>query len=211
MNWKRKRGRRLTTAVSLPTLVVLAAFFFCGLLLGQVFAGCAAETTGQEIRRYLADFLLLERSSLQTDRMVLSTLWLYVRYPLLAFLAGFASIGILLLPCATMVFGGFLSFSVCCFTATFGADGALLALAVFGLRCFVTFPCYFLLAEASFKRSAALARLSFGRGRTAAPVCPDRGEWRRLAVILAVLFLGVCADLIFSPRFLDFALAHISL
>ena len=211
MNWKRKRGRRLTTAVSLPTLVVLAAFFFCGLLLGQVFAGRASGSTGQEMRRYLSDFLQLESSSLQTGGMILSTVWLYIRYPLLAFLAGFASIGVLILPCATLAFGGFLSFSVCCFTATFGFDGVLLALAVFGLRCLITFPCYFLLAEASMKRSAALARLSFGRGRAAAPVCPDRSEWRRLAVMVSVLFLGVCADLMLSPQFLQFALAHLSL
>ena len=73
--------------------------------------------------------------------MVLSALVLYFRYPLLAFLLGFASIGIVLLPCLTVAFGFFLSFSVCCFTAAFGPGGVLVALAVFGLRCLVTRPC----------------------------------------------------------------------
>ena len=142
--------------------------------------------------------------------VVFSTLCLYLRYPLLAFLAGFASIGIFLLPCMTAVFSGLLSFSVCCFTATFGADGVLLALAVFGLRCTVTLPCYFLLAEASMKRSAALAKMSFGRGR-AGSLSPAGWEWRRFAVILAILFLGVCADLFLGPQFLHLALEHIQL
>lgn len=57
---------------------------------------------------------------------------LYIRYPLLAFFLGFASIGVVLLPCAALAFGFFLSFSVCCFTASFGGDGVVLALAVLG-------------------------------------------------------------------------------
>ena len=68
-----------------------------------------------------------------------------------------------LLPCVTAAYGFFLSFSVCCFTAAFGVDGVLLALAVFGLRCMVTLPCYFLLAAASWGTSAGLAAVSFGR------------------------------------------------
>jgi stage II sporulation protein M len=210
LNWKRKRGRRLTAAFSLPMLLILAAFFLCGLILGQVLASRLSPATGEELRRYLSDFLLLEGMRGNTESVFFSTLCLYLRYPLLAFLAGFASIGVFLLPCATALFGGLLSFSVCCFTGTFGTGGVLLALAVFGLRCAVTFPCYFLIAEASMKRSAALARLSFGRGR-AGPVSPDSREWRRTAVMFGILLLGVFVDLFLSPQFLRLALEHIRL
>lgn len=210
MNWKRKRGRRLTAAFSLPMLLILAAFFFCGLILGQVLASRLSPATGEELRRYLSDFLLLEGVRGNRESVFFSTLCLYLRYPLLAFLAGFASIGIFVLPCITAVFSCLLSFSVCCFTATFGVDGVLLALAVFGLRCVVTFPCYFLMAEASMKRSAVLARMSFGRGRMG-PISPGSREWRRIAIMFGILLLGVFADLLFSPRFLRLALEQIHL
>ena len=86
----------------------------------------------------------------------------------------------------------------------FGPDGVLLALAVFGLRCAVTLPCYFLLAVPSLERSMALACLSFGfgKGRRAAPVDYGREWWRRLAVLSGALLAGMCADLMLTPWFL---------
>lgn len=208
MNWKRKYGSQPTSP--LPALVVLSLFFLGGVLLGQVLSGRVPDSTGQELKRYVSDFVQLDGNQDLTSGTILSTLVLYFRYPLLAFLMGFASIGVVLLPCATVMFGFFLSFSVCCFTATFGADGILLALAVFGLRCIVTFPCYFLQAVPSWKSSAALASLSFGRGRRTAPVQFGCSWWQRLCVTGTILLVGVCLDLFLSPWFLRLALERIS-
>ena len=145
MDWKRRE--RTEWKQPLLRLLFLALFFFAGVLLGQVFSAQVPDATGDELTRYLTDFLKVEKSL--SPQAALSAVVLYFRYPLAAFLLGFASIGILLLPAVTGVFGFFLSFSVCCFTASFGADGVLLALAVFGLRSAVTLPCYFLLAVPS--------------------------------------------------------------
>jgi len=183
-------------------LLFLALFFFAGIVLGQVFSSRVPDATGEELNRYLTDFLTVDRDGGSSPRAALSAAVLYFRYPLAAFLLGFASIGVLLLPLATGVFGFFLSFSVCCFTAAFGSDGVLLALAVFGLRCAVTLPCYFLLAVPSLEHSAALACLSFGRGRRSSPVVYDRAWWSRLAVISGVLLAGMCAELMLAPWFL---------
>ena len=180
-------------------LLFLAFFFFAGVILGQVFSSRVPDATGEELTRYLTDYLQVEGEL--TPRAALSAAVLYFRYPLAAFLLGFASIGVLLLPFATGAFGFFLSFSVCCFTAAFGPDGVLLALAVFGLRCAVTLPCYFLLAVPSLERSMALACLSFGRGR--APVVYGREWWSRMAVIWGVLLAGMCAELMLTPWFLQ--------
>ena len=182
-------------------LLFLALFFFAGILLGQVFSSRVPDTTGDELARYLKDFLKVGEED-PSPRAVLSAAVLYFRYPLAAFLLGFASIGVLALPLVTGVFGGFLSFSVCCFTASFGPDGVLLALAVFGLRCAVTLPCYFLLAVPSMEQAMALASLSFGRGRRTAPVVYGRAWWSRLAVLSGVLLAGMCADLMLTPLFL---------
>ncbi|MEG1594631.1 MAG: hypothetical protein RR350_09470 [Oscillibacter sp.] len=172
------------------------------MILGQVLSGRVPDATGDELTRYLTDYISLGDSPALTAKTALSALVIYFRYPLLAFLLGFASVGLALLPLITVAYGFFLSFSVCCFTAAFGGEGVLLALAVFGLRCLVTLPCYFLLAIPSLGTSAALAAVSFGRGRRAAPVVYGRRYWLRLAVCLAVLLAGVCVELFLSPLFL---------
>lgn len=180
----------------LSRLLFLALFFFAGVVLGQVFASRVPDTAGGELNRYLTDFLKVEERA----RPALPAAVLYFRYPLAAFLLGFASIGILLLPLTAGAFGFFLSFSVCCFTAAFGPDGVLLALAVFGLRCAVTLPCFFWLAVPSLERSIALVRLSMGRGR--APALYGREWWSRLGIVSGVLLAGMCAELTLTPWFL---------
>ena len=193
----------------LPRLLLLALAFFGGVVLGQVLAGRVPDATGDELRRYLTDYVRLGGSGGVSAGAALSALVTYFRYPLLAFLLGFASIGAVLLPCTAAAFGFFLSFSVCCFTAAFGSDGVLLALAVFGLRCAVTLPVFFLLAVPAWGTSAALASLSFGRGRRSAPVTYGSRWWLRMAVCAAVLLAGMCVDLFVSPWFLRLVLDRI--
>lgn len=209
MNWKGKRELRSEPVSSLPAILVLSLFFLLGVLLGQVFSRYVPSDTGQELRQYLSDFVQLDSSRKQNAGVALSTLALYFRYGLLAFLLGFASIGVILLPCLTVAFGCFLSFSVCCFTATFGGDGILLALAVFGLRCIVTLPCYFLLSAASWRSAAVLARLSFGRGRRAVPAGGDSNRWRRAGAISLFLLAGACVDFMLSPWLLRLVLEQL--
>lgn len=193
----------------LSRLLLLAVFFLCGIVLGQLLAGQVPAAAGAELRRYLTDYLTLADEPAASGQALLSVVVIYFRYPLLAFLLGFASVGVLLLPVVTAAFGFFLSFSVCCFTAAFGADGVLLALVVFGLRCAVTLPCFFLLAIPSLGTSSALASLSFGRGRRSAPVTYGRGCWLRLAGCVAAGAAGVCVELFLSPVLLRLMLQRI--
>ena len=209
MNTRKLTKQPPVRLATLPRLLLLALFFTAGVLLGQVLASWVPDATGDELRRYLEDYLRLGGGAAPTPRTVVSTLVIYFRYPLLAFLLGFASIGVVLLPCVTAAYGFFLSFSVCCFTAAFGPDGVLLALAVFGLRCAVTLPCYFLLAVPSWGTSAALAAVSFGKGRRCAPVTYGRSCWMRLGLSAAALLAGVCADLLLSPALLGMMLERI--
>ena len=199
-----KRQRAGAAAFPLSRLIFLAGCFLLGVILGQVMALRVSAEVIAELKEYLSQFLLVEDVSL--SGMVLSTLTLYFRYPLLAALLGFASIGIVLLPMTGLAFGFFLSFSVCCFTASFGCGGVLLALAVFGLRCAVTIPCFFLLAVPSLGTSGALAGLSMGKGRRTMPVVYGRSWWLRLAVVMGVLLAGVYVDLMISPYLLNLVL-----
>lgn len=191
----------------LPRMVLLAFFFLGGIFLGQVLAGRVPDATGRELSEYLEGYVALDGGV--SPHAVLSALVLYFRYPLLAVLLGFASIGVVALPCLTAAFGFSLSFSVSCFTAAFGGDGVLLALAVFGLRCAVTLPCYFILAGPALGNAAALAAVSIGRGRRAAPVVYGRAWWLRTAACTGVLLAGMAAELFFSPWLLDLVLERL--
>jgi len=184
--------------------LLLALCLVVGLLPATVLN---ADAAGQELEDYLHSYLILEVGV--TPQAVLSALALYFRYPLMAVLLGFASVGVVLLPLMTAAFGFFLSFSVCCFTASFGADGVLLALAVSGLRCAVTLPCYFLLAVSAWETSAALASLSAGKGRRIAAAPYGRSWWLRLGICALALLAGVWADLFCSTWFLRLALARV--
>lgn len=190
-------------------LLLLALFFLAGVILGQVLAGRVPQATGQELERYLTGYFSLDRTKAVEQKVFLSTLLIYFRYPVLALLLGFSSMGIVLLPALSMAYGFFLSFSVCCFTASFGGGGVLLALAVFGLRCAVTLPCYFALAAPSLRNAVSLAALSFGSGRRVQPVRYGTAWWIRAGVAAVILLCGVMLDLFLSPAFLDLVLAEI--
>lgn len=209
MNTRRLTKRTPVQLPMLPRLLLLALFFLAGIFLGQVLSGRVPDATGDELRRYLEDYMQLGGGGAPTARTVLSALVIYFRYPLMAFLLGFASIGVVLLPGVTAAYGFFLSFSVCCFTAAFGTDGVLLAMAVFGLRCLVTMPCYFLLAASSWGTAAGLAAVSFGSGRRTAPVVYGRACWARFGVCCLALLAGVCGDLLLSPVLLRLLLERI--
>lgn len=203
MKGKHGYGRPLGSASPQLRLILLALFFLCGIVLGQVLAGRISPTVGQELERYLSDYYQLEAAP---DPMG-AVLLLYIRYPTLAFLLGFASVGWLLLPCLTVVYGCCLSFSVCCFTAAFGSSGWLVAAAALGPRCLMTLPCYFWLAAASWQSSAALAGLALGR--QGAALHQEHHRLLHWAISMAVLLAGVCMEWKFGPRLLHLALGHL--
>lgn len=210
MRWKRAgRLRAPARSSGWGSLLVLAVCFLGGAALGQVFSGHVPEAAGEELRRYLTDYLALEDGQAPSVRAALSAAVLYVRYPLLAFLLGFAPAGVVLLPVLSAAFGFFASFSVCCFTAAFGAKGAVLALAALGPRCAVTLPCFFLLAVPALRFASALTALPFGRGRRAAQPVRDREFWLRFWGCAGAEAAGVCVELFLSPELIRLAFERI--
>lgn len=209
MNGSRQAAQYPRQTVSVSRLLFLALFFLGGILLGQVLAGKVPDGTGDELTRYLTDYVYLYGQTAPEGRAFWETVVIYFRYPLLAVFLGFTSVGVVLLPVVAVAFGFFLSFSVSCFTAAFGGEGVLLALAVSGLRCALTLPSFFLLAVPSWQTSWALAGLSLGRGQRCAPVVYGRVWWLRAGLAAAVLLAGVCADHALSPVLLRLALERV--
>ena len=185
---------------------MLAACCLLGMLLGQVAANAVSPALQMELEQYLRDYTELEQGQLSGAETVWYTLALYLRYPLLAFLLGFASVGVILLPCLAILFGLGVSFSVSCFSATFGSSGIWLAGASYGLRTLVTFPCFLLLAVSAWETAFRLLTLSFGRGRRVAPVLYGKAYWLRFGVVIGILLAGVCGDLWLTPKLLGLIL-----
>ena len=209
---RRMKNRRMPggeRTVPLFPLILLTGFFLFGLILGQVLCARIPGETAQELTRYLTDYLQLGEGTGRSVKALLSALLIYFRYPLLAFLLGFSSVGILLLPAVSAVYGFFLSFSVCCFIAVFGTGGALLAVSVLGVRCLFALPCDFVLAVPAFQTSASLAAVSFGGGRRAAPVVYGSKWWARLFTAVSILLAGTVAELFLTPFLLRFALERV--
>ena len=198
------KEQRAVSAAQLPRLLFLGICFFIGLILGHGIALHMPDQVYSQLNAYLTGFLALEQR--QFSDAAFSTLLLYIRYPLLVFFLGFASIGVVFLPLTSIVFGFFLSFSASCFAASFGKGGILLALAAFGLRALITIPCFFLLAAPSWEMACALASRSWGKGKRFVPPVYGKSWWMRLAVVSGILLFGVCLDLMISPYLLEWVL-----
>ena len=199
MNWKTRRLSQTAPWM----LLILAVFYLLGVFLGQAIAGGVSAELQAELDRYLNDFVWLDQAQISAAETVWNTLFLYIRYPLMAFFLGFASVGAVLLPCLALLLGLGPSFSVSCFTAAFGVAGMKLAVALFGLRVLVTLPCFLLVAVPAWEASFRLLALSFGRGRRTAPVLYGRAYWLRFGVVIGVLLAGVCGDLLLTPWLLQ--------
>lgn len=182
-----KRAERGTDPGWLHSLL-LAVFFFLGVLAGTVCGGRVSADVGAELSAYLSAYL--EAAPRQSLSAMAALALAYLRWPLLAFLGGFLTLGTVLVPLTAAAFGFFPAYAVSCLIAAFGLRGLWMALCFFGLRYLVTVPCFFLLAAVSWRR--AMGRLRAVSGRS---VSADG----RFAAVCLILLLGVWGDLRLSP------------
>lgn len=191
--------------------LLLAGCFLFGVLGGIFWADRISGGIGSELAAYLQDYLAL---SDVRDTESFSALWsqirVYMRWPALAFLCGFTSAGLVLLPLGAAACGFFPAYAAACLADVFGSRGILLALGFFGVRTLATIPCFFLLAVPSLEVSAALFRVSFGRGHPFSPVY-GKHWWLRFAAVCLFLCLGLCVDLWLSPFLLPRLLERVIL
>ena len=131
------------------------------------------------------------------------TLVCYFRAPVIVFLLGFASIGVMLVPAVCAFQGFLLSFSLFSFSLALGRGNFPLLLALFGLRMLAVLPCILVLGAAAMEKSRALLLLSLGGGgkRTCA-VTYGSAYWYRLGGCCVCLLLAALAELWLVPQFL---------
>ena len=115
MKWN--RAERWTDPSRLHSLL-LAVFFFLGIGAGVVCAGRISGDVERELTTYLTDYLALAQSQDLGISVVCSLTLLYLQGPVLAFLCGVCSAGILLLPLLAAAAGFFPAYAAGCLTAS---------------------------------------------------------------------------------------------
>lgn len=197
-----RKPRRGLIPLRIPlSAAALAGCVVLGVLIGHALACRSMSATGDELRRYFADYLALGAPRAFSLRALGEMLVCYFRAPLIVFLLGFSSVGLVLIPLVCVFQGFLLSFSLLCFALSLGRSGFPLLLALFGIRLAVVLPCTLVLGAAALGKARALLLLSLGGGR-AKGVTYGGAYWYRLAVCCVCLLLGALAELWLVPQFL---------
>ena len=199
--------KRIPRASHLPLpLVFLSLCFAGGILLGYGLALRQLGEACEELRRYFDSYVLLAARELSVAA-VLRTLLCYFRAPLLAFLFGFASIGVVLLPLLCAFEGFLFSFSLCCFAGTLGRGGFMLLLALFALRMLFVLPCTLYLSVCAMEKAKALALFCVGGGKRVRGVSYGAEYWYCFGIVCVCLLIGSILELWLVPYFLALAAA----
>lgn len=199
--------KRIPRSSGLPLpLVILSVCFAGGILFGYVLAGSQLGAMGEELRRYFDGYILLAARETSAAAVV-RTLLCFFRAPLLAFLLGFASIGVVLLPLLCAFEGFLFSFSLCCFAGTLGREGFVLVLALFALRMLFVLPCTLFLSVSAMDKAKALALFSVGGGKRVRGVSYGAEYWYRFGIVCVCLLIGSVLELWLVPHFLALAAA----
>lgn len=185
-------------------MLLLAALLATGIICGYIFAGnCAAETSG-ELGRYFEGYFSLSSQDTLSAAAVLRTLLCFFRAPLLVFLLGFASIGVVLIPLLCAFEGFLFSFSVVCFASTLGRESFLLLMALFATRMLFVLPCTLILGISSLEKARSLALFSIGNGKRVRPITYGMDYWYRFGICCVCLLIGSVLELWLVPQFLSF-------
>ncbi len=199
----RVRKLRYVTVAAIPLrLLLLALFFVSGVCFAYAASARCAEETGETLRQYYEGYLALAPERAASGETVAQTAACFFRAPVLAFLLGFASIGVFALPVLLAAQGFILSFSLFSFAQAVGREGFAALPALFAVRMLFVLPCTFILGAAALERSYALALLSMG-GRRVRPVTCGTAYWYRFAVCCVSLLAGCALELWLVPLLLS--------
>lgn len=185
-------ARRIDPALARCT--VLGALFLVGAAMGQA---CASGADVEGLRAYLADYCAAAEEGLLFS--LGGSLALYGGWCGAALLLGFASVGAVLVPLLSGLYGFLTMYSVSCFTAAFGRLGVGLALGAMGVRLVFTLPCFFALSGAAWPAATELAALSLGRGRRSAPVLYGRRYALLFLLCAVILAVGILCERFLTP------------
>lgn len=171
------KPRHWPSGETTPALAVLAVCFLAGGLLGALAAANASAGGAEGLDAYLSAFLSQAQGGLLRSPSLPAQIWTVARWPGLAVLLGFSTVGLVGIPLLFGVRGFLLSFSIASFVRVYGAAGGLLAALVFGTSGCIAVPILFVLGVQGLQASRALAVRLLEERRRMLPY--DRAYWLR--------------------------------
>lgn len=207
------RGRTVLRTIRLgpPSLLrglLLALFFLSGAMIGHLYAGAWGEEARQALEAYLTDYCAVYDAGGITVPLV-SCVAIYFGYVVLAFLLGFSSAGVVLIPALSGLFGFLTMYTISCFVRCYGRSGVFLAMGVLAVRLIFTLPCFLALAGEAWPLSIELFSLSFGRGKRSSPVLYGSRYFILFVLCAAILAVGVCCERLLTPILFRMALGKV--
>lgn len=202
MRGKEKRLKSVVLSAGSLCTAVFSALFALGVAIGYCRALHFSAASQVELRHYFSHFSASRVQDVLSPDLVLRTLFAFFRAPLFAFLLGFASTGVVLLPLLCAAQGFLYSFSLFCCALAAGRESFAGILLLFLPRLLTLVPCTLLLCRAAFSNACALASFSTGKGKRVKGVRYGSPYFIRFALCCAVLLLGALLELWLAPRVL---------
>lgn len=189
------------------SFVISAVFFACGAIAGTISAGYAADSIGQLLGSYFSEYVAAIENGQIAEPRFWDVFWSVFKPNLVAVFLGFSVFGFLLLPILSAVKGFMLSFAVACMLQILGKDCWLLAFAVYGIEALMSIPCFFILTvRASFVSKRIVRAVLSGGGMTVHSLV-GRGYLRVHMVCVLILLTAVVIEVLFVPKFVEFAVS----
>lgn len=192
------------------SLILLAALFLLGGLAGDMYSRSCDEVSRAALREYLSDYCFLYSQNGENSSL-LRCVVLYSGYVCVAFLMGFSSLGVILTPVLSAVFGFSSFYTVSCFTQTYGGSGVVLAAALIVIRLLFALPCFFLVASEALPLSFRLAALTVGRSKRIEPLFYNSRYFILFALCLAALCVGICCERLLTPLLFRAAVSELEM
>ena len=185
--------------------LLLALFFLLGALAGHLYAGACVKADPSALSRYLTDYCAVYSEGGQAASFG-GCILLYFGYVVLAFLLGFASVGVVLIPALSGTFGFLTMYTISCCARAFGRAGVPVAMGALLIRLLFSMPCFFALAGEAWPLATELALLSLGRGKRSAPVLYGSRYFLLFLLCVVILAVGVLCERFLTPLLFRLAL-----
>lgn len=202
MRGKEKRLKSVVLSAGTVCTAAFSALFALGVAIGYCRALHVSAASQLELRHYFSYFSASRMQDVLSSGIVAQTMFAFLRAPLFAFLLGFASAGVVLLPLLCTAQGFLYSFSLFCCALVAGRESFVAILLLFLPRLLLVVPCTLLMCRAAFFNSCALAWFSAGKGKRVKSVHYGSLYFIRFAFLCALLLLGALLELWLAPRVL---------
>lgn len=184
----------------LPALLILAAAFLLGGLIGCGLAASVSGGGGDALSAYIKNYMTAAQAGITQPPELPALVWEAMRWPLLTLLLGFTAVGIVGIPVLFAVRGFLLSFAVASFIRMFGTAGAALAFLVFGVTGILAVPVLFILGVQGLTAAFALTDRVLNKGKRI-PLF-GRAYFFRCGICFCILFLCILLEYLAVPALL---------